>query len=313
MSFDAATLSLIEDALSECFQYHKQLDDFLLRCKIPQKILQSARQNAEARQQITARYDKAPKRYVVQALFHELQASGQTGDLLFANIVTALVKMKFSNASPQGIEAIRDLQAKIQIDRQERKNIQEQEKINREKSAQEEMRIKEESWKRKLECRDKLRDKFEILTNEPNTQTRGYLFETFLIELFEYEKLDPRKSFRNTGEQIDGSFTWRNRTFLLEAKWVAKPVAGAEFGAFQYKISGKTVDTRGLYISINGYSPEAIKGMNAKGALQFVCIDGAHIMRALTGNLSLSDILDQVWRHADETGEAYLPVYKLRQ
>ncbi|WP_066522205.1 hypothetical protein [Sphingobium cloacae] len=85
-------------------------------------------------------------------------------------------------------------------------------------------------------------------------------------------------------------------------------MAGADFGAFNYKIEGKSADTRGLFVSVNGYSPEAIQGMNGKGALKFVCIDGAHIMRALLTDGGLPAILERVWRHADETGEAYLPV-----
>ena len=56
---------------------------------------------------------------------------------------------------------------------------------------------------------------------------------------------------------------------------------------------------------------EAIRGMNSKGALKFVCVDGAHIMRALVSFDGLQPILERVWRHADETGESYLPVSKL--
>jgi hypothetical protein len=113
------------------------------------------------------------------------------------------------------------------------------------------------------------------------------------------------------GEQIDGSFSWRGRTYLTEAKWVKEPVAGAEFGAFIYKIEGKTADTRGLYISINGYSPTALVGLKGKGALRFVCIDGAHIVRAFGVGQSFQALLDAIWRRADETGQAYLPVSEM--
>jgi hypothetical protein len=81
------------------------------------------------------------------------------------------------------------------------------------------------------------------LNEHQDHQQRGYAFERFLNELFEFEGLSPRGSFRIMGEQIDGSFAWANRTYLVEAKWVTEPVAGAEFGAFMYKIAGKTADT----------------------------------------------------------------------
>jgi hypothetical protein len=85
-------------------------------------------------------------------------------------------------------------------------------------------------------------------------------------------------------------------------------VAGAEFGAFSFKIEGKTADTRGLFIAINGYTETAIQALNSKGALRFVCLDGAHLMRAFEPGCSLVRVLEVVWRHADETGEPYLPV-----
>lgn len=88
-------------------------------------------------------------------------------------------------------------------------------------------------------------------------------------------------------------------------------MAGSEFGAFSFKLDGKTADTRGLYISINGYSNDAITALNGKGKLNFICIDGTHIVRIFEANLNLPTILQICWRHASETGEAYLPASKL--
>ena len=75
-----------------------------------------------------------------------------------------------------------------------------------------------------------------------------------------------------------------------------------------YKIEGKTVDTRGLFISITGYSHEGIAGLRMKGELRFACIDGTHLMRSLEPGRDFPTILAIVWRHASETGEPYLPV-----
>ncbi|OHY99445.1 hypothetical protein BC440_01360 [Thalassospira sp. MIT1004] len=151
-------------------------------------------------------------------------------------------------------------------------------------------------------------NEFNLLVVEENSQKRGYALEQLLKKLFELEGLSPRGSFRNKGEQIDGSFEWQGHTIVLEAKWVSSPVSGAEFGAFISKISGKSANTRGLYVSVNGYSTEALEGLQTKGELRFVSIDGAHLYRALQPGQSLSAILRLVWRHADETGSSYLPV-----
>lgn len=50
---------------------------------------------------------------------------------------------------------------------------------------------------------------------------RGFRFEAWLAELFSTFKLAPRSSFRNTGEQIDGSFRLNDDFYLIEAKLLA--------------------------------------------------------------------------------------------
>lgn len=309
MGFDAATLQHLEDALSECFRYHAALDSFLLRSGLPSARLAESRELAENR--ASGRFGKAPKRYVAQIVLQDIATMGAEGDRIIAAMVTSLLQMTFPDANETALSAVQALQSKIRSDKEVRAEQREAEQRAAANAKRRDERIREAARAGRTAQRDSLRDRFIGLTGETNAQSRGYLFETFLNDLFDFEGLDPRKSFRLVGEQIDGSFNWRSRTYLVEAKWTQAPAAGLEFGAFNYKLEGKTVDTRGLFISVNGYSTDAITGMNSKGALKFVCIDGAHLMRALSSDDGLAPILERVWRHADETGEAYLPVSKI--
>jgi hypothetical protein len=61
-------------------------------------------------------------------------------------------------------------------------------------------------------------DRIKLLPPHP----RGYAFELWLNELFKVFKMDPKGSFRNTGEQIDGSFRVDGAYYLMEAKWHSK-------------------------------------------------------------------------------------------
>lgn len=314
MPFDVATLTNLEEALSECFSYHNQLDTFLLRAGILQEHLARARQQAEQRSKQAAKaYSRAPKRYVVQEVLNLMSSLGEQGDRHLADVITGIMRGTFTDATPAGIAAVERLRAQATSDRQERDRIrkEEQEAADRDGKAAAE-KARHAAYLQSQRVRDDLRDRFIGLMEEENAQSRGYSFESFLNDLFQAEGLIPRPSFKIVGEQIDGSFSWRERTHLVEAKWVQTPVAGADFGAFAYKIEGKTADTRGLYISVNGYSPQAIQGLNGKGALKFVCIDGAHLMRALAPGQTLVQILEIVWRHADETGEAYLEISRFK-
>jgi len=272
--------------------------------------LHAARLRAEE-QNAGTRFDRAPKRFVAQMVLEDLSAAGDVGDRVMAAMITGLVQLPLSGATDSAKDAIDSLRSKIKTDKEmkaEQHAERERAAAHAQRSAE---RVREAARAERAGERDTLRDRFVNLMQEPNAQNRGYLFETFLNDLFALEELDPKKSFKLTGEQIDGAFLWRGRTFLVEAKWTTTLAAGKEFGAFNYKIEGKTVDTRGLFVSVNGYSPEAIAGMNGKGALKFICIDGAHLMRALSSDEGLLPLLERLWRHADETGEAYLPASRL--
>ncbi len=312
MPFDAAVLGLVEESLSGIFNYHDALDEFLLRSGVSSSIIECARQRAEAIfSSSNQKYSRAPKRVVVKQVLKMINALGSDGDSILANIITGLTKGKFPDANESAIEAVSELIKRQKDDVEQKRRTQEEEKSRRAAMEEADERKKTESHLLSQQKRDQLRDKFISLLAEENAQRRGYLLETFLSDLFDFEGLESRRSFRLTGEQIDGSFSLGSRTYLVEAKWVTAAIAGAEFSQFIYKIDGKTADTRGVYISINGYSPEALQGLNGKGALKFICLDGAHLMRVLTGGDKLPELLRKLWRHADETGEAYLPANQL--
>lgn len=304
MPFGAHIFDLLETALAEGFSYHSGFDSFVKRCGIETSRVAKIRERAEKRNKLSGRFAKAPKRLVAQELLHDLGSGAPADDRMLAALITEICKGSFPGASPAARAAISALVESRAAERREaeerRAEFQRQQRaIEREQESADTAVITE---------RQRLRQSFLSLNEHLDHQQRGYAFERFLNAFFEFEALSPRGSFKIVGEQIDGSFSWATRTHLVEAKWVKEPVAGAEFGAFIYKIAGKTADTRGLYISINGYSPPAIQSLNTKGELRFVCIDGAHLLRALEPGRDFKKIMEILWRHASETGEAYLPV-----
>ncbi|MBI2713336.1 MAG: hypothetical protein HYX37_02630 [Rhizobiales bacterium] len=251
-------------------------------------------------------------RYVAQEVLNRLQQSGPNGDRIVAAIITALCKGA-PPAHQEAREAIERLKRQHVEDRQERDAQAAREREEREQKERERDAIAQRRAEQKAGQRDGLMRQFEQMVGQTDRQARGFALERLLNDLFDHEDLAPRGSFRITGEQIDGSFAWGNQTHLLEARWRDAPVAGDGFATLDYKTSGKTVDTRGLFISINGYSKEALQGLAKKGELRFVCLDGAHLMRCLQPGGSLRKTLEEVWRHAGETGEAFLPASSMRR
>jgi len=64
-----------------------------------------------------------------------------------------------------------------------------------------------------------LKVEFNKIAINTNFQQRGFDFEKFLNKLLLLYELDPKGSFKNFGEQIDGAFTFDGTDYLLEAKW----------------------------------------------------------------------------------------------
>jgi len=151
---------------------------------------------------------------------------------------------------------------------------------------------------------DELKKKFFEIAINDNHQNRGHQLEKFLNELFTFFDLDPKSSFKITGEQIDGSFTFDNTDYLLEAKWQKKQIDAQELYGFGGKIQGKLKNTLGLYVSLEGYSVESTKTENPS-VKAIILMDGTDLMQILEGRIKLTDMLYIKRRHAAQTGEIY--------
>lgn len=151
---------------------------------------------------------------------------------------------------------------------------------------------------------DELKEKFFEIAINNNHQSRGHQLEKFLNDLFSFFDLDPKSSFKITGEQIDGSFTFDNTDYLLEAKWQKKLIDAQDLYGFGGKIQGKFKNTCGLYLSLDGYSPESTK-TDSPIVKAIILMDGADLMQILDGRIKLNDMLYIKRRHAAQTGEIF--------
>ncbi len=183
-----------------------------------------------------------------------------------------------------------------------------------EQSRIEELKLKN---KENIEKTTALQEKLKILlddfremygSNEP--QKRGFKLEKILNELFRINDLDPKSSFKNTGEQIDGAFSFDGNDYLLEAKWEKELISAGHLDIFAQKIQRKLDNTLGLFISISGYSSDGLQ-VHSSGRKSMILIDGMHLNAVLENRINLSDMLLRLRRHAASTGNIYLPLNDL--
>lgn len=92
-------------------------------------------------------------------------------------------------------------------------------------------------------------------------RTRGYNFEKLIYDMLEKENLEPSKSYKVKGEQIDGSFFYGERIFLVEAKWHKQEMSASSIYEFKGKVDGKLTGTLGIFISISGFSQDAVDAL----------------------------------------------------
>lgn len=139
-------------------------------------------------------------------------------------------------------------------------------------------------------------------------QQRGYALEEFLKVAFDLFGLAMRSPFRNTGEQIDGSFMLANEIYLVEAKWHKEPTGVGDLFAFHGKLD-KAAWTRGLFVSFNGFTTEGLVAFGT--AKRMICMAGRDIYDALDREIPLPAVLERKVRGAAETGRPFISVSEL--
>lgn len=143
----------------------------------------------------------------------------------------------------------------------------------------------------------------EIVQMQP--RPRGFALEPFLRDLFDTFDLDPKASFKISGEQIDGGFTLDSEHFILEAKWEDSPADRAALDVFAAKVDRKSENTLGLFVAISGFNDTAIKA-HSKPRSQLILMDGADLYAVLDDRIDLRDLLRRKRRHAAMTGDIRL-------
>ena len=147
--------------------------------------------------------------------------------------------------------------------------------------------------------------KYFQMKKNPDSQSRGYEFQSFLGDLFKLWKLNPRKAFRITGEEIDGSIEVDNEIYLLEARWRKNPANKNDLILFSTKVGNKSEWTRGIFVSVNGYDEEALHYHESHGKLNFIAVRGSEIEKMLSGEIDLIDLFRKKVRVSAEEKKFY--------
>lgn len=159
-----------------------------------------------------------------------------------------------------------------------------------------------------------IKEKFnELLVDTTiNPQSRGFAFEKLIKAKLDNENLEPRSGYKPTAEQIDGSFFWEGRTFLLEAKWEKDKLPASSVYTFQGKLNGKFHTTSGVFLAVNGYNKDVEEGLKIGKSLNIVLFDGSDIRLIFNNEVSFLEVLKFKLRQAGDTGSLNVP-YEIKK
>ena len=139
-------------------------------------------------------------------------------------------------------------------------------------------------------------------------QDRGRALEGIIHEVLTRDGLQPRTRFRPEGEEVDGSFVLHHRTFLLEAKWWKEPRPASDLYSFRGKVDGKLVGTIGVFISMSGYSPDAIDALKYGKEINLILFNEQDFRLVCSGSISFAQAMESKLRYAADEGQPFFPL-----
>lgn len=296
-----AAINALTEALTNIYWYKSELRSFIMNTISDPSIL--AKLNWEEY-----------KRNIVSSLINFLARHQETYQNDLLKLMSEVCKMNdFSH-----LERIEDGKEKAKLARKSvealRLQIKGHQDLIEQQKQQEERRQK--AYENSLQIKgvqeklDEIKQDFYKLVSSSNPQIRGFQLEKVIKELFNLFDLDPKASFRITGEQIDGAFTFDSVDYLFEGKWQKELVGIQDLDAFSGKLTRKLDNTLGLFLSIDGFSEDAVKA-HSTGRRLMILMDGSDIMGVLEGRIDLLQLLLRKRRHASQTGNIYLKLHEI--
>ncbi len=136
-----------------------------------------------------------------------------------------------------------------------------------------------------------------LLSQNEDPERRGARFEDLMNRLFRTSGILVRESFRRTGEdgegvieQIDGIIDFDGNLYLVELKWLSKPVDVYDVSRHMVRVFSRH-SVRGIFISASGYTGPAVTTCKELLAQAMVVLCGLdEIILALEHEVELTSV-----------------------
>ena len=253
------------------------------------------------------------KREFLRRLFDDLIAiSGTSGHQVILGMSRSLAEMRHF----PDLEGWADSKEKIVAAKEAIARIKEHvdslnQQVRAKKESEERQRIAREQREQVILAQQTLAgltESLNELVSKQGTQEGGYEFEKWFYDLANYFELPARPPYKARGRQIDGSVGLDGTDFLVETKFTKTQTKPEEIDAFMSKIQRKADNTMGIFLSMAGFSSQAVNEASCDRT-PMLLMDHSHIYSLiLSESMTLLDVIRRIKQHASQTGEAFLAV-----
>ncbi len=101
-------------------------------------------------------------------------------------------------------------------------------------------------------------------------------------------------------------------TYLVEAKWRNDKTGQADLLSFEGKVSGKAKWSRGLFVSISGFTDDGLAAFSKGRLISIIGMDGEDLKAILDRKFTLPEAIALKSRYAAETNEFFCPHPELK-
>ncbi|WP_211216197.1 restriction endonuclease [Longispora albida] len=141
-------------------------------------------------------------------------------------------------------------------------------------------------------------------------QSRGMRFNDLLAQMLRCYGHPAQSSLRAAGE-IDVAFTVGGVRYVLEAKWEQQKADTGHIAKLQKRVRQRLAGTFGVFVSMSGYSSEALADLAHGERLELLLLDSQHVEAMLAGLVVPQELMGLVHDQAAFRGEAYTPLTAL--
>jgi hypothetical protein len=141
-------------------------------------------------------------------------------------------------------------------------------------------------------------------------QTRGQRLNEVVAEMLRCWGIEARTSIRSLGE-IDVGFSVGGVRYVVEAKWQRPKADTGHVAKLQKRVRQRFAGTCGVFLSMSGYSREALNEVAHGERLEVLLLDAAHFEAMLAGLVPPEEMLSLLHDRAAFYGDAYTPLAAL--